>query len=159
MKRIPLTQGQFAIVDDEDFERLSQFKWYVRKLSKSVVCYAVRHDRQSSTDCLLTMQNAVLGVPRGVLVDHKDRNGLNNTRSNLRICTKGQNQRNQGIRRDNTSGFKGVCRHRARWEAKIMLNGVKKHLGTFDTPEEAAKAYDKAARELHGEFAYLNFED
>ncbi len=157
MKRIPLTQGQFAIVDDEDFERLRQFKWHAYKRPNTY--YAKRHITENGRYVHLSMQHAVMDVSRSVLVDHKDRNGLNNTRSNLRICTKGQNQHNQGKRRDNTSGFKGVCRHRTRWEAKIVLNGIKKHLGTFDTPEEAAKAYDDAARKLHGEFACLNFRD
>ncbi len=157
MKQIPLTQGKFAIVDDEDFERISQLKWHAHRRRNTY--YAKKHITENGRYVHLPMQNAVMDVPRSVLVDHKDRNGLNNTRNNLRICTKAQNQRNQGRRCDNTSGFKGVRRHGEKWQAQIALNGVQKHLGNFNTPEEAAHAYDKAARELHGEFAYLNFKD
>ena len=157
MKRIPLTQGKFAIVDDEDFEYLSQFKWCASKNGNRY--YAKRSIWENGRRFLLPMQNAIMGVPHGVIVDHIDQNGLNNTRHNLRVCTRAENNYNKGKQKNNTSGFKGVSRDRRKWCAVIWMNRTRKHLGFFSTPEEAARAYDAAARELHGDFACTNFVD
>jgi hypothetical protein len=156
-KQIPLTKGRFALVDDEDFEYLVQFKWHACQARN--VFYAKRRIGKRIPHTDLPMQNAIMGVPPGVQVDHKDHDGLNNTRENLRVCTNAENNCNKGKQSNNTSGYKGVHSLRGKWQAQIKSNGTKKYLGVFNTPEEAARAYDKVARELHGEFAYLNFKD
>ena len=90
-------------------------------------------------------------------VDHIDQDSLNNHVSNLRYATKGQNQINSGLWKNNTSGYKGVTKHRAKWTARLSFNGQRIHIGSFLCKIEAAKAYDKKAYELFGEFAWLNF--
>ncbi len=158
MKQIPLTQGKFAIVDDEDFERLSKFKWFASKVGSGAF-YAMRTIREGGCKRILPMQNAVMSVQHGVIVDHIDRNRLNNRRDNLRICTQAQNSCNRSMMRNNTSGFKGVSRHGKKWQSRIKLDGKSMFLGYFNTKEEAARAYDAAAVKFHGEFASLNFKD
>jgi hypothetical protein len=110
------------------------------------------------------MHRDVMGAPDGLLVDHINQNGLDNRRSNLRIATGAQNQRNahgRGIHRGkaSSSAFRGVSRSKGKWGAHVSVNGRNIRLGTFVTEEAAARAYDKAARQYHGEFAGLNFPD
>jgi hypothetical protein len=91
-------------------------------------------------------------------IDHDDRNGLNNRRSNLRAASRAEQLRNLGIRVDNTSGYKGVSwsKDKDKWRARIMIDGKEKSLGYYDDPEEAARVRDAAAQELHGEFAFVH---
>ena len=98
-------------------------------------------------------------TPNGMQTDHIDHNGLDNQRENLRICTVAENQRNRKADSDNASGFKGVCfsRKRHKWYAQITVDRKNMHLGSFDSPEEAARFYDLAALAYHGEFARTNF--
>jgi len=103
------------------------------------------------------MHRVVARTPNNMQTDHVDRNPLNNTEKNLRACTVSQNQRNRGKAANNTSGYKGVAAHGKGWEAKIKVNNKIHHLGTYATVELAARAYDEAAKQLHGEFARLNF--
>jgi hypothetical protein len=100
----------------------------------------------------------IMRAHRRQFVDHIDRDPLNNERSNLRFCTKQQNQRNQGMRKCNSSGYKGVARvkHSPRWRAFLKVSYKQIHLGMFDTKEEAALAYNRAALKYYGEFACLN---
>jgi hypothetical protein len=156
MKEIPLTQGKVALVDDEDFEELNKYKWRARKGKNTF--YAKRSTKRPNQKTI-EMHRQILGFPAGFQTDHRDGNGLNNQRSNLRICTISQNQHNTGKQKRNTSGYKGVCFHKnaKRFIALIMVNRKSTHLGYFNTAIEAALAYDAAAIKLHGEFAQLNF--
>lgn len=159
MKQIPLTQGQVALVDDEDFEWLSQWKWYVAK-QRCNAWYAARSINMGNAHILvIKMHRIILKPPPGFETDHKDGNGLNNQRNNLRIATRAENTRNRRKRDGLTSAFKGVhwaCRQR-KWRASIGTQGKTIPLGYFDNEKVAAKAYDKAARKCFGEFARTNF--
>jgi AP2 domain len=153
-KEIPLTQGKVSVVDEADYQWLSQWKWYARKHRNTY--YAQRKTRHSEKPRNLMMHVAILGANGG---DHIDGNGLNNRRSNLRPSTRHQNGWNRGKQKNNTSGFKGVSWYQShqKWNAHIQAFGKIKHLGFFDSILEAAKAYDAGAIKYHGEFAKLNF--
>ncbi len=158
-KEIPLTQGQVAIVSDEDYERVSQYKWCA--YWSGTKWYAMTSRRRVPVDGWksITMHRFILDAQSGTFTDHIDRDGLNNRRENLRFCTRSQNEHNKTRRSDNKSGFKGVYWHKtnSKWAAQITVNGDIKRLGFFDTPEEAARVYDISAEEFHGEFACTNF--
>lgn len=156
MKEIPLTQGKAAIVDDEDFEWLSQWKWSARK--DRSIWYAVRWQkgRMNGKRILLLMHREILHPPIGMETDHKDGNGLNNQRSNLRTATNSQNQQNAKHRKG-LSTFKGVSWHVGKWQSQIRVEGKRLHLGRFSSETEAAFAYDQAAKRYFGEFARTNF--
>lgn len=167
MKKIKLTQGKYALVDDEDFEYLNQWKWCAQKIGS--IYYAKRgYDWNKKKKCwneILSMHRVILGLHKGdgVCTDHIDGNGLNNRRCNLRACTKQQNQMNQGSK-VGTSKYKGVgvvpdSVSVKKWRARICINRNQKYLGYFDSEIEAAKAYDVAAKELFGEFANCNFKE
>ena len=151
VREIILTQGKVALVDDVDYDGLSKSSWCFSH------GYAYRKDHHKT----VYMHRQILGYPKA-RVDHKDRNKLNNIRSNLRILSRsGLNQANAERRSDNRSGYKGVCfdKRRSKWNAEIQANKKRKSLGAFTSAEEAAKAYDKAAKKLFGEFACLNFKE
>jgi hypothetical protein len=150
VRRILLSQGLFATVDAADYEKLSKYKWYVVKRGSKV--YATRRKGKR----YMYMHREIMRPPRSYVVDHIDGNGLNNCRSNLRVCTARQNQANRGPR-GGSSRFVGVHRHGNKWEASIRYRGELLYLGRFDDEVEAAKARDRKAYELHGEYAYLNF--
>lgn len=155
MKQIPLTQGQFALVDNEDFEELSKYKWYAQWEPHGQTYYAGRHLKNPSTT--FTMHRQVMGASPEQRIDHRDHNGLNNQKENLRLCTDVQNQRNQRKLKNKSSRFKGVCRNRyGGWRVYIVVNYKQKHLGHFVNEIDAALAYNKAATELFGEYALLN---
>lgn len=156
MKKIPLTKGLFALVDDSDFEWLSQWKWQARRDTNTF--YADRTDRSNPLKRkTVSMHRAIMRVDDPSMnVDHIDHNGLNNTRENLRICTPAQNARNQKTSVRNTTGFKGVYKRGDRFIAAITVNWRCIYLGTFDSAEEAARHYNQAAVQHFSEFACLN---
>lgn len=152
--KIYLTQGKVALVDDEDFLRINQFKWHARWHEQTQSYYAQRMtSRKLGKQRSIQMHREVLGASVGVQVDHINCDTLDNRRSNLRLATNAQNVMNSGVRCDNKSGFKGVTKDRDRWSARITLSGKTMRLGSFRTPEEAHAAYCAAAKALHGEFA------
>lgn len=158
MKQIQLTQGKVALVDDEDYKWLSKFKWYAYYNRYSGHWYAARSVGPTGKQITVFMHREILAATHGVLVDHKDGNGLNNHRYNLRLATTAQNQHNRGKPRNNTSGYKGVVWNKLyeKWQAQIGIGGRQKNLGYFVNLEDAARAYNVAALEHFGEFAKLN---
>lgn len=158
-KEIPLTQGKIAIVDAADYEWLNQWKWCAWKVKTHHTYYAIRTQRINGKNTTIRMHRLILDAKGGEQADHIDGNGLNNSRDNLRIATPLQNTHNSRRPINNTSGYKGVYWHKrtGKWMARININNKRKHLGLFTSPEEAAKAYDTAALELHGAFARTNF--
>ena len=156
MKRIPLTQGQEAIVDDWWYDCLMQWKWNAHFDPRMNGYYAVRTD-YSDGKKLIIMHRFIMKTTKGMQCDHWDHNTLNNQERNLRNCTSAQNQWNGKIRIDNLSGFKGVGRKGNKWVARIQKNGVQLFFKRYPTAELAAFAYDDKAHELFGNFAVLNF--
>ncbi|MGA2678109.1 MAG: AP2/ERF family transcription factor [Sedimentisphaerales bacterium] len=162
IRLIPLTRYKFAIVDADDYERLKDYHWSVRYSCRT--WYAVRCARVSdrTKKRLVWMHNAIMGNPKGKLIDHFNHNGLDNRRANLRAATRGQNTVNCRKRKGCSSRFKGVCFHKNSrrykpWDSYINVNGRRISLGCFATEVEAARAYDAVARKYHGEFARVNF--
>ena len=147
-RTVELTRGQFALVDAEDFERLSKFNWQAQWSKDTQSFYARRRMG-------IRMEKEILNVPDGFVVDHRSRNTLDNRKKNLRRANQTQNRQNASQRRDNTSGYRGITLHRStgKWEAKISVNGTRKYLGVFESPELAAGAYQEASKKLHGEFS------
>lgn len=157
-RTIPLTQGRVAIVDADDYERLAQFKWCARRDKHAI--YADRHARDESGKRLsVSMHRAVIGAGKGQIVDHINHNGLDNRRANLRITTLAGNNRNTSSRKGSSSKYLGVSWHKTdgKWRASINTGDCIKHLGLFVCEVEAAKAYDAAALQYHGEHANPNF--
>lgn len=160
MKQIKLTQGQFALVDDEDFEYLNQFDWGAVKGHNTY--YAKKSGYDKGKKPQIKMHRLILKITDSkTLVDHKDGNGLNNQKNNLRSSNKSQNGINRGPQKNGTSQYKGVSwiAKSNKWMAKITINRKQIYIGCFSDIIECAKAYDKKAKELFGEFAYLNFKD
>ena len=156
MKKIPLTQGKFAIVDDEDYERLSKHKWYAQKTKNT--WYAVRTIGDGKEQKTILMHREILNIPKGFGTDHINHNGVDNKKGNIRRCNQSQNLQNKR-KTKGTSRYKGVSwygRHK-KWYVQIVHNGQWHGLGYYDNEILAAKAYDRRAKELFGEFACLNF--
>lgn len=160
-KTIQLTQGQVAIVCDCHAHLVERHKWCA-ELNRGKF-YAGREasvlEKLAGERLHIAMHSVINRTPKGFHTDHIDGDPLNNQCSNLRTATKSENQRNRGKQKNNTSGYKGVTwhKHSKTWDAKIVINNKTVHLGSFHTPEEAARAYDTAALDIHGEFAYTNF--
>lgn len=145
-----MTNGGNTIIDDEDLEKVIKYKW-----QKSSSGYATTCIKNGNT---MLMHRLVLNVPKEKWTHHVNENKLDNRRVNLRICSPKQNHAARGITRHNTSGYKGVCwdKNRNKWMAYISIDNKFKQLGRHDNIIDAAKAYDKKAIEVHGEFAKVN---
>jgi hypothetical protein len=150
---VPLTKGAVALIDERDTERVLARKWYCREVEG--LRYAVTKNYPGPR---LQMHRFILNAQPGECVDHINHNGLDNRRSNIRICTFAQNLWNQRPQQDSTSPFRGVhlCKITGRWRATIRVNGKRQHLGYYDSPGIAAMVYDEMAKRLYGEFACLN---
>lgn len=148
---VPLTQGYEAVIDAADAHLVASWNWYAIKDGNTV--YAQRSVATGERRTV-RMHRVLMGDPTGLLVDHRDGNGLNNIRENLRLATYQQNNHNARLSKRNTSGLKGVSWSKAngKWFAQIRLAGRQRNLGYFQTPEAAHVAYCKASSALHGEF-------
>ena len=153
MRAIKLTKGYETIVDDDvaDLIEILGWPWYANEQPTGGV-YVYRMLWVAGKRYNVWLHRWILGESAGDLVDHRDRNGLHNWRTNLRTATKSQNAANSDIIRSNT-GFRGVYPNKRRFMARIGLNQKSMHLGTYDTPEEASSIYEAKRRELFGEFA------
>ncbi len=158
-RKIVMTQGKFALVDQEDYSRLSQYRWYPQRNRHNI--YAYRFDQRVKGQKFKSypMHRDIMNVPDGLVVDHINGNGLDNRKANLRLGTYAQNSWNRPKARVKCSSkYKGVCMDKkdGKFQAQICVHGSRIYLGRFDTQKEAAIAYDKAAKFFHGEFAKLN---
>jgi hypothetical protein len=154
MKAIPLTKGFATVVDDEDYDRLIKYRWFAC-MNHTGHPYACRGNRKQRR--LVWMHRVILGIDgdKKAQPDHINHDTLDNRRSNLRICTKSQNQSNRRRRKDNSTGVHGTTfdKESGKFRARIKVNGKSIHLGRFETKEQAFVAYREAALRLHGEFA------
>lgn len=161
MKHLILTNGNHAIIDDEDYDRLVGFTWtqHPNGTIDTSILKPNRLSYQSNRHTYPSLASMVMQRP-GVKFDHKDRNKLNNQKSNLREATVSQNNMNRPGW-SSCSKFKGVdfMKRKHKWRARIQVDGKLEYIGLFELELDAAKAYDDKAKELHGEFAYLNFKD
>jgi len=159
-RRIPLTRGKFAIVDPDDYPELKKYKWFATKNGSTF--YAKRHTRftERIKTTSVCMHRKIMNAPDNLVIDHINYNGLDNRKANLRLATRRQNSLHI-IRTMNpgSSKYKGVSwrEDRKKWSVKIMADGKTIHLGCYKDEIKAAKAYDKAAKKYHGQFASLNF--
>lgn len=158
MKIIVAVGGHQTKVDDDVFEWASKLKWYMNKTPSNKIGYLITHIHKDGKRTSGYLHRMIMGVERGVQVDHINRDSLDNRRANLRTATCSQNVSNCDKRPNTVSRFKGVIWHirMQRWQAKIGVNGKRIHLGTFLSEVDAARAYDRAAVIHHGEFAVTN---
>jgi len=158
MKTIPLTQSKVALVDDEDFEGLSLHKWYAVKERDTF--YAVRTVKRNGRNTMIRMHREVLYLLKGdgIIVDHRDMDGLNNQKENIRKADKTINNLNKRLQKNNSSGFRGVSWHKGNkeWGAHIRVNGKLESLGFYNEVSDAALAYNEASRRHFGEDAFIN---
>jgi hypothetical protein len=159
MKDIALTRGKVTTVDDEDYEYLSKFKWHAQPSRETF--YAVRTQRIGSKRVQIRMHRVILGISESSLfADHRDRNGLNNQKNNLRLATILENNRNKSGQKNSKSKFKGVSWYprNKKWGVRIRIKEIGQiFIGLYKDESEAAKEYDIVATKYFGEFAKLNF--
>lgn len=154
-RAVPLTQGKHTIIDEEDWDRVGPFKWWVQRSLNT--WYARRHERdQDGKKRLVALHRFLLCAPPGTFVDHINGDGLDNRKANLRFATHSQNHQNRRRRGKGRSRYKCVSFQGSTWRAYIFVNKRLLNLGRFHAEEEAARAYDAAAREHFGEFACTN---
>ncbi len=151
---LPLSQGLVAIIDEQDYPILSQYRWCAAKCRHTfVACRGTWRDGRTKK---VYLHRLIMNAPQNSLVDHINGDGLDNRRCNLRICTKKENNRNRTRMQSlNTSGFRGAfwehgCK---KWRAQISVNNKNHHIGVFHSKHEAASAYQQAAKRLYGIFA------
>lgn len=156
VRRIPLTKGKTALVDDEDYEKLSKVRWFA--FVRSGTSYAARHNGRP----VVYMHREIVGAEPGTEVDHINGDGLDNRRANLRRCTHSQQQMHSLRRKRGRTGYRGVeyaahVNKKNPYLVRVMVSLKVVHTSYHATAEEAARMYDAVARRVHGEFAVLNF--
>jgi hypothetical protein len=153
MKEIQLTKGKVALVDDEDYEWLNQWKWCFHHAG-----YAVRTSIDKKKRTMILMHRLIIGTPQHMETDHINNNRLDNRKCNLRVCTASQNQANRPAPINNKCKNKGVYWYGARnkWCAHIWYDNRTHCIGRFNTIEEAINAYNKKSKEIFGVFAYID---
>ena len=159
MKKIELVgkgTGIFSLVDDEWYDELNKYRWYLHERDNTSSCYAYRMERKNGKQKAIMMHRVIAGIENEYQTDHINGNGLDNRAKNLRQCTHKENQRNKKKYKNNKSGYKGVRRKRNMWAAEIRVNNKTIHLGIFDTKEEAAEEYNRGAEKYHKSFARFN---
>lgn len=161
VREVPLTRGYVALIDAADWPLVQGYSWRAACGKRHRTFYAIawsgsQKDRSKRT---VAMHRLIMGHHPGMEIDHRDGNGLNNTRSNLRIATHSQNQQNKAAKRGTTSQYKGVGwnKNAGKWAAFIRKDRRNFHLGLFVDEAKAARRYDEAARVMFGEWAKLNF--
>jgi hypothetical protein len=145
---VALTQGLVALCDESDAESLQRYRWHALRIHNRTYAATQINGKRMYMHRFL--------MPNAAEIDHRNRDGLDNRRENLRECTHSQNLANAEFPVGAT-GYRGVRVMRSKYQARIKVDQTYRHLGTFDTAEQAARAYDTAAREAFGEFAYQNF--
>jgi len=163
MKKIKLTMGKFALVDNEDFEELSKNKWHFVHgntkhgyASRLIFNKEIWKNHKKNRSQAVRMHNQIMRPPKGMVVDHINGDGLNNQKKNLRICTPLENYFNRPKRKDSKLKYRGIIKHGHKFGVQIMKNGKIYRIHGFNTQKEAALEYNKMAKILHGEFASLN---
>jgi len=160
MKKIELTQNQYALVDDEDYNRLNRWKWCAGYYSCIKSYYAKRNTPRDKNGkhTTICMHRIIMNAPSNLQVDHRNHDTLDNRKENLRLCTYSQNGMNRKLHKNTTSQYKGVYWHKQgkKWLAHIRTKDKSIYLGLFKSEIQAAKAYNKKAKELFGEFALSN---
>jgi hypothetical protein len=154
MKYIELTQGKRTMVDDEDYNELSKYKWYARKTGKKY--YVLRHFYAGKKQYKhILLHRMIMNTPDGMCTDHINGDGLDNRKSNLRICTISENLMNRGSQKNNASGLKGAYYNKRakNWQSYIKAENKNIYLGSFRSKEQAHDAYCEASKKYHGEFA------
>ena len=162
MREVTIKGGRVALVDDEDFERVNQFKWYIQANKSNT--YAMRISVIDGKDKKIYLHRFILNLENSTEkldVDHINHNSLDNRKINLRACTRTQNMMNATFRKKSFSKYKGVslCKDGINFRARIKINKIEIQIGRFANEIEAAKAYDEAAKKYYGEFCYINFHD
>ena len=157
MKLIPLTKGYFTKVDDDDFKKFAIYRWFSRGSRNGIRPCRDGHNEGKIVN--VSLYRLIMNAPKNMQVDHINGDTLDDRKCNLRLCTASQNSQNRSKEKRNTSGFKGVSwdRRNKKWRAMIGHNNKMYYMGLFTDKIDAAKAYDQKAKELHGEFACLNF--
>ncbi len=154
MKQINLSKGKHTLVDDGDYGQLIKYDWYFNLKGAAVRKQYLKGNKQK----VIYMHRQIMNCPEDLEIDHINHDPLDNQKKNLRICNRSQNNFNLRINKKNTSGFKGVSfiKNENTWRVYISLNNRQVHLGRFKTKQEAARAYNQAALELRGAFAWIN---
>jgi len=147
VKKISLvTEGLFALVDDEDFEYINKYSWYLVRGRAATF----------NNGKTVYMYRLIMNPAKDMEIDHINHDKLDNRKANLRVCTRLQNTWNSKVHKDNVTGFRGVSLQGDKYMAQVSVDGDRVFLGRFDSPKEAASAYNKFATENRGEFAYVN---
>jgi len=158
-RKIPLTQGKYAILDERDFYRLNNFQWCLKEDEDGYVSAVRINNQREKGPTILSMHREIMNAPRTLLVDHRNCYGLDNRMENLRFATATENSYNRRKKSNASSRFKGVTLNKRnnKWYARIKYKGKQIWLGSFVSEIDAARAYDEAAKKYHKEFARLNF--